>query len=373
MVFSLKEVKTSTEKNQFIRLPWKIYGDSPMWVPPLISERKRFLDPAVNPFFKDSKVDLFLVVSNDDIVVGRFALIENYIYNKNPSKQIGFFGMFEVINDKQVSDFLFSEAEKWCRKKNFKKLIGPVNFSINHDCGLLVDGFDTPPVIGIPYNFSYYLDLIESFGFRKYKDLVSLKMELPSMPEYLELAMSRIKKRRRFIIRSFCFNKFDEEINSMWKIYNESWKDNWGFIPMSKKEFKYSANEMRAFFHPEYCFIAEVNGETVGFSLTMPDINPILKKMNGRVFPFGWANFLWNKNKLELYRVVALGVNEKYRRLGIDAALYYETYKKFLEKKIKWCDMSWVLEDNQNMLSPIYRLGGAIYKRHRIYERNILS
>ncbi|SVC35356.1 uncharacterized protein METZ01_LOCUS288210, partial [marine metagenome] len=201
----------------------------------------------VNPFFKDSKVNLFLVVANNQTVVGRVALIENYIYNKNSSEQIGFFGMFEVVNDKQAADLLFSEAEKWCLKKKFNKLIGPVNFSINHECGLLVDGFDTPPVIGIPYNFSYYQDLIESFGFRKYKDLVSLRMELPSMPEYLESAMSRITKRKRFIVRPFCLNKFDEEIDSMWRIYNESWKDNWGFVPMSKMEFQYFANEMRGF------------------------------------------------------------------------------------------------------------------------------
>ena len=134
-----------------------------------------------------------------------------------------------------------------------------------------------------------------------------------------------------------------------------------------------SANEMKNFIRPEYCFIAEISGEPVGFSLTLPDINPVLKKMNGRIFPLGWASFYLNKNKIKLFRVVALGVMPTYRRLGIDAALYYETYKKFVEKKIKWCDMSWVLEDNKGMLDSIYRLGGTIYKRHRIYEHNILS
>jgi GNAT superfamily N-acetyltransferase len=279
--------------------------------------------------------------------------------------------MFEVVNDKQASDLLLNTAELWCREKKIKKLIGPVNFSTNHECGLLVDGFDTPPVIGITYNPRYYSEFFKSWGLIKYKDLVSLRMSITKMPEYLESAIKRIRKRARFKVRSFCLNNFNEEIENIWHIYNESWADNWGFIPMSKEEFVYSANEMRDFIQPEYCFIAEVDGKSVGFSLTLPDINTILKKMNGRIFPFGWAKFFLNKNKIKLFRVVALGVLSTHRRLGIDAALYYETYNKFLEKKIKWFDMSWVLEDNKVMLDSLYRLGGTIYKRHRIYERII--
>ena len=373
MAFSIKEVKTPVDKKQFIRLPWKVYGDSSIWVPPLISERKKFLDPTVNPFFKDSKVDLFLVVSNNRTVVGRVALIENYAHNKKLSQRVGFFGMFEVINNKQASNFLLDEAGKWCQEKQLNKLVGPVNLSTNHECGLLVDGFDIPPVIGMPYNPPYYSNLLEGWGLEKLKDLVSLRMELPKVPEYLASAMSRIKKRGRFMVRPFRLDSFYEEIEAIWHIYNESWVDNWGFIPMSREEFLYSANEMRSFFQPGYCFIAEVNGEPVGFSLTLPDINVVLKEMNGRIFPFGWAKFFWNKNKIKLYRVVALGVKKQYRRLGVDVALYYETYKKFVENKIKWCDMSWMLEDNKDILSPVFRLGGVIYKRHRIYERDIIS
>ena len=208
MDLSVKKVKTSTDKNQFIRFPWKVYDESPLWVPPLISERKKFLDPAVNPFFKDSNVELLLAISNNQTVMGRVALIENHVYNEMMPKQAGFFGMFEVVNDKQASNLLLSEAEQWCRKKNFSKLIGPVSFSTNHECGLLIDGFDTPPVIGIPYNPRYYSDFLEDWGLSKYKDLVSLRMDLPKVPEYLELAMARIKKRERFLVRPFCLNKF---------------------------------------------------------------------------------------------------------------------------------------------------------------------
>ncbi|MCH2392725.1 MAG: hypothetical protein MK238_09360, partial [Nitrospinales bacterium] len=229
MALSVKKVKTSTDKNKFIKLPWKIYGDSPLWVPPLISERKKFLDPSVNPFFKDSKVDLFLVISDNQTVVGRVALIENHVFNKELPEQVGFFGMFEVVNDKQASDLLLDKAEQWCREKKFSKLVGPVSFTTNHECGLLVDGFDTPPVIGIPYNPRYYSDLIESWGLGKYKDLVSLRMDLPKMPEYLESVIGRINKRERFTVRPFCLNKFSEDMAAIWSIYNESWANNWGF------------------------------------------------------------------------------------------------------------------------------------------------
>jgi len=373
MVLSVKKVKTPADRNQFIRLPWGIYSDFSLWVPPLISERRKFLSSENNPFLKESDVNLFLVISNGKTPVGRVALTINHSYNKTYSERVGFFGMFETINDERVSNLLFNVAETWCRKNQLNKLVGPVSLSTNHECGLLIDGFDIPPVIGIPYNPSYYVSFMESWGLSKVKDLVSLRLDLVNIPEYLESGVARLRKRKRFTIRSIRLNEFKEELEKMWEIYNSSWNANWGFVPMSREEFKYFANEMRSFIRPEFCLIAEVKGEPAGFSLALPNINEVLKKINGSLFPFGWAKFLWNKSDIKLYRVVALGVKKKYRRLGIDAVLYYEIYQRFLEKNIEWCDMSWVLEDNKDMLVAIKRIGGTIYKRHRIYERNIRS
>jgi len=373
MALSVKKVKTPADKNQFIRLPWKIYNNFPSWVPPLTSERKKFLNSEINPFLRESEVELFLVISDDKVPVGRIAFILNHAHNKIYSERTGFFGMFETINDRQVSDLLLNTTKIWCLKNKLNKLLGPVNLSTNHECGLLVDGFDTLPVIGIPYNPEYYVDFVESWGLNKVKDLVSLRLDLINIPEYLELGVTRLRKRNRFSIRPIRLKEFDKELGKIWEIYNSSWDSNWGFVPMSIEEFQYSANEMKSFIQPELCFIAEVQGKPVGFSIALPDINEVLKKMNGRLFPFGWARFLWNKSNIKLYRVVALGVKKQYRRLGIDAGLYYETYKTFLEKKIKWCDMSWMLEENKDILNPMERIGGTIYKRHRIYERNILS
>jgi len=373
MVFSVKNVQTPADKNQFIRLPWGIYGDYSSWVPPLISEREKFLNPAYNPFFKEAEVDLFIVVSSDQTPVGRIALIVNRAHDQFYSERVGFFGMFEAINNNEVSGMLLNTAEKWCREKKLSKLVGPLNLSTNHESGLLVDGFDTPPVIGMPYNPSYYADQIEQWGLSKAKDLVSLRLEITQIPEYLESGVSRLRKRDRFSIRPIHMNRFNEEMDIMWDVYNSAWTANWGFVPMSREEFEYSIKEVKSFIKPEHFLIAEVKGEPAGFSLALPDINQVLKKMNGRLFPLGWVKFLWNKNKVNSYRVVALGIKKKYRRLGIDAVFYYESYKNFLEENIKWCDISWVLEDNKDLLAPMERLGGRIYKRHRIYERSFLS
>ena len=205
------------------------------------------------------------------------------------------------------------------------------------------------------------------------KDLLSLKLEMTGIPEYLESAISRLVKRNSFSVRPIRLDRFEEEVDIMWEVYNASWSANWGFVPMSCKEFIFSINEVKLFIKPEYLLIAEVEDKPAGFSLTLPNINQVLRKMNGSLFPFGWATLLRNKNKINSYRVVALGVKKKFRRLGIDAYFYYEIYRQLLAGNIPWVDMSWVLEDNEDILAPIHRIGGTIYKRHRIYERACAS
>ena len=373
MTYEIRKVKTPADLNQFIRLPWELYGDNHCWVPPLISERKRFLNPKLNPFFEHAEVELCLAHSENRTPVGRIACILNHAYNTFHSKRTAFFGMFESVNQGEASDLLLDWAFKWCREKDLDQLVGPMNLSTNHECGLLVDGFDTPPMIGIPYNPPYYHDLFEQWGLTKAKDILSLKIEVTGIPEYLSSAISRLKRRNRFSVRPLRLDRFKKEVDIMWDVYNSSWGANWGFVPMSRQEFVFSFYEVKPFIQPEYLLIAEIEDEPVGFSLILPNINQVLKKINGSLFPFGWASFLWNKNKINSYRVVALGVKRKYRCLGIDAYFYHEIYRQMLARHIPWVDMSWVLEDNNAMLTPIHRIGGKVYKRHRLYERNCVS
>ena len=369
MTLEIVKVSSVQEKNQFIRLPWKIYKDFPLWVPPLISERRQFLDPEKNPFFKNAEVSLYLVISGQKEPLGRIAVIDNRLHNEFHSDSAGFFGMFECVQDQDVADLLLDTAFDWLKSKGFNKLLGPMNLSTNHECGLLVEGFDKPPVMGIPYNPPYYSELFAAWGLKKAKDLLSLLIEITEIPEYIKKATAKILKRGRFTLRQLDMGNFDNELKIFWDVYNSAWESNWGFVPLSREEFMFIAQDLKHIIQPELCKIAEVKGEPVAFSLIVPDINQSLKKMNGRLFPFGFIKFFLNKNKIDVYRVMTLGVKNEFKNRGIDALLYYEIYKSFLKKNIRYCDVSWVLEDNLPMLKPMLRLGARPYKRHRIYER----
>ena len=371
MPLEIKKVESPTDLKQFIRLPHKIYqGDSP-WVPPLEFERKHFLNPKSNPFFEHAEVDLYLAADASGDIVGRLAVIQDDAHNKFHSERTGFFGMFEAVNDPAVSNALLDTAMQWCQKRTLHKLVGPMNLSTNHECGLLIDNFEDPPAWGIPYNPPYYENLLEQWGLKKARDLISFTIDVTGIPEYLQRAVSLIQKKNRFTIRTMRMERFQQEIELAWEIYNSAWVRNWGFVPMDHKEFTTAAAEMKHIVDPSLCFFAEAQGQTVGFVLTLPDINQVLKKMNGRLFPLGWLQFLLGRKNINRYRVITLGVKKEFQRLGIDAFFFYKTYQRCLEKKIPVVDMSWVLEDNQLMASPIERVGGVPYKRHRIYERTL--
>ena len=371
MGFKLVKVETHQDLNRFVRLPWKIYKDQPCWVPPLIQERKKFLNPDINPFFEHAEADLFLAVDDNGSPVGRIALVHDRSYQDLHSESVAMFGLFEAVDDPILSRLLLDKAYQWCEERGHAQLMGPMNLSTNHECGLMIEGFDSSPMFGIPYNPEYYGEHFEAWGLQKAKDLVSFRLDLVKVPDYLERAATKLKKRNHFNVRPLDLGQFEKEISVLWDVYNSAWGLNWGFVPMTQKEFKFSAREMKSFIHPEFCLIAEVNGEPAGFSLALPDVNQVLKKMDGSLFPFGWAKFLLNKKKIDTYRVLTLGVKKKYRRLGIDAWFYYETIRLFIEKNIKWIEMSWLLEDNKGIIEPMHRIGGTIYKRHRIYERFI--
>lgn len=369
MTLEIVKAVTPRQKNQFIRLPWKIYKDFPLWVPPIIRERKRFLDPEINPFFSNADVSLYLVLSGQKEPLGRIAVINYRSHNEFHSENTGFFGMFECVQDQQAANLLLDTAFDWCKSNGFNNLLGPMNLSTNHECGLLVEGFDTSPTLGIPYNPPYYANLFADWGLRKTKDLVSLALEITKIPAYIEKAAERIIKRGRFTLRPLDLAKFDSELETIWSVYNSAWNRNWGFVPLTKEEFLFIAEDLKHIIQPGVCMIAEVKGEAVGFCLAVPDINQSLIKMNGRLFPFGFIKFYLNKSKIDVYRVMTLGVKKEFQKMGIDALLYYDFYKSMMKMKVRFCDLSWILEDNDSMLNPMLRLGALPYKRHRIYER----
>lgn len=371
MGVTVEPVITRQGREVFIRFPWRIYEDDPRWTPPLLADQRKFLDPEKNPFFEHADVSLFLALDGGGQPVGRIALTVDRAHNEFHSEQAGFFGFFEFVDDPRVGRSLLDHARQWFQEKGLTKIIGPMNLSTNHECGLLVEGFDQPSMLGIPYNPPRYQEVLESWGLAKAKDLLSLYLFPNVVPEYLNRAMARIEKRKRFTLRSFRMGRFQEELEILWDIYNTAWERNWGFVPMTQKEFHFAAEEMKSIVLPELSFIAEVEGKAVGFSLTLPNINPLLKKMNGRLLPLGWLHFLRGKKNISSFRVITLGIKKPYRRMGIDVAFYHATYKRLTKIDALLVEMSWILEDNIPMLEPIRRIGGKEYKRHRIYERNL--
>ena len=369
MAIVLKRVESAADTRRFIRFPHQVYSHDSLWVAPLDSERKRFLNRRINPFFDHAEAEYFLALSDKGNILGRIAAVVDHEHNKFHNEKTGFFGMFECLHDTMASTLLLNAAKQWCREKGMDRMMGPMNLSTNHECGLLVENFEDPPVLGIPYNPPHYESLFQQWGLEKARDLISLSIDVTGIPEYLQRAIPLIKKRNRFSVRTLRMDRFEKEIDLVWQIYNSAWIYNWGFVPMSHKEFVFTASEMKHFVDPTLCFIAEVQGEPVGFTLVLPDINQVLKAMNGKLFPLGWLRFILGRKKINRYRVITLGIKKKYQRLGIDAYFYYKIYQRCLELKIPVVDMSWILEDNQAMIAPIERIGGVPYKRHRIYER----
>jgi len=359
---------------RFIKFPWSIYRKDPNWVPPLLLERKEFLNRGKNPFFKHADVVLFLAEKNGQ-VVGRIAGIVNHNHIKEHNEKVGFFGLFECVNDQEVAKALLDSVRAWLKSKGMEIMRGPANFSSNEEWGFLLEGFDSPPVIMMTYNPPYYLEQVESYGMTKAKDLYAYFIDetLPTPPRVVRMA-ENIRKKEGITIRDLNLKQFSREVLEIKHIYNSAWSKNWGFIPMTDEEFDHLAKDLKQIVDPHMVFIAEVNGKPAGFSLALPDFNQVLARMNGRLFPFGIFKLLWHtkvKNKINGVRIITMGVLPEYQKRGIDTVFYVETYNVGVKRGYRWAEMSWILEDNVLMNRMLELLGAKLYKKYRIYEIEI--
>jgi GNAT superfamily N-acetyltransferase len=374
MPLTIDAVTTARDKKQFIRFPWTIYRGDPHWVPPLLMERRDFLDPAKNPFFEHSDVRLFLA-REDGAVVGRIAAIVNHNHVARHGERAGFFGLFECVDRQEVANALFDAAAASLRAAGMQVMRGPENLSINDDLGLLVKGFDRPPFVMMPHNPPYYERLVEGYGFSKAMDLLAYYGEHydQAPPERFERGMAVIRKRYRFDIRTLDMKRFDEEVDLIKTVYNEAWEDNWNAIPMTDREFTHLAKDLKLVIDPEMCIIAEVNGRVAGFSLALPDLNRALIKINGRLFPSGLIKLLWHKRKINGVRVLTMGVLPPYRHMGISTALIYETYKRGGQRGYHVGELSWILETNAPMNNALVNAGFVVHKTYRLYDRALYT
>jgi len=359
---------------RFIKLPWLIYRKDANWVPPLLVERKEFLNRQENPFFRHADVILFLAEKNGQ-VVGRIAGIVNHNHIKTHNEKAGFFGLFECVNDREVAKALLDSVRDWLKSQGMEIMRGPANFSSNEDWGFLLEGFDSAPVIMMPYNPPYYLELVESYGMSKAKDLYAYFIDetVPTPSRVVRMAEG-IRRKEGVNVRSLNMKEFDREVARIKQVYNSAWSKNWGFVPMTEEEFDHLAKNLKQIVDPHMAFIAEVEGKPAGFSLALPDFNQVLARLNGKLFPFGIFKLLWHtkvKNKIDGVRIITMGVVPEYQRRGIDTVFYVETYNVGVGRGYKWAEMSWILEDNVLMNRMLELLGAKLYKKYRIYEIKI--
>ncbi len=367
-------VRSPQELKEFILLPWKVYEYDPDWVPPLLYERRKFFDRSKNPFFKHAEVEYFLAQKNSE-VIGRIAAIVNHRHNQFHLDRVGFFGHFEVIRDFEAAFGLLHAAQEWLKYKGMEIMRGPANFSTNDDVGLLVEGLNQPAVIMMPYNPVYYIDFVEGFGLKKVKDLYSYFFDPQfGFPENMLSLSEKFKKKGNIVIRNLNLKKLDQELGIIKEIYNAAWSKNWGFVPLTEEEIDFLAQDLKSIVDPNLVFLAFVNGKPAGFSLSLWDINQVLIKTSGKLFPFGLLKIIWNlkvRRSMDRVRVLILGVTPEFQKKGIELILIRETYLSGVKRGCKRGDFGWILQDNYLMRSPLEKMGAKVYKVYRMYEMEI--
>ncbi len=366
-------VQSRADREAFIHFPYALYKDDPHWVPPLVMERRDFLDPKKNPWFEFGTVELFLARRNGR-VMGRIAAVNDPHYNDFHGTKHGFFGMFECVDDPAVARGLFDAAAQWCRAQGFTSFMGPVNFSTNYECFTLIEGFDAPPVLLMPYNPRYYPALYDACGFGKAKDLYAWELSSHvAPPERVVRIAEKIRAREGITVRPVRMKELEVEIQRIKEIYNSAWEKNWGFVPMTEREFDHLARDLKQIAVPDLILIAEVKGEPVAFSMTLPDANVAFKAAGGRLtkwgLPIGLVKLVLASRRIKRLRLVTLGIKPGYRRRGLDAILYLDTLRTARQLGYSGGEISWTLEDNDLVNRAIESMGGRKYKTYRMYER----
>jgi GNAT superfamily N-acetyltransferase len=261
------------------------------------------------------------------------------------------------------------------KKVGMEKFRGPVSYSTNHECGALIEGFDSPPKVMMPYNKPYIPQLLEKFGFKKAMDLFaySITKEMP-IPERVTQISDKLLERVGATVRPMKMSRFDSEVEKIHQIYNAAWEENWGFVPMTREEFFYLGKNLKQIVDSKVALIMEVEKKPIGFALALPDINQALIRLNGKLFPLGLVKLIWNtkvSNKIDSLRVLTMGVIPEYRGKGLDMVLYEKIYTEGIKAGYNWAEMSWILETNHQMNSAIERMGAKLYKKYRIYDMAI--
>jgi GNAT superfamily N-acetyltransferase len=367
----IRPVSSKRELNTFIKLPWRLYRNEPNWVPPLLFDRKRFFDRGRNPFFKHADVEFFLAWRGEE-PVGRITAQIDRHFNEFQQHDWGMFGFFECEDDPEAAGALLSAASDWLAARGRDRMVGPMDFTTNDECGVLVEGYDLLPTVLTNWHHPYYPGLIEGAGLTKAMDLYMWTLEVAersSVSRVIWRAAADVERKYGITVRPMRKKDMEAEIGRFLEVYNAAWERNWGFTPLTEDEVRHYAKDLKPVLDENWAFIAEKDGEPVAAALTLPDYNQVLIHLNGRLLPFGWAKALYYKGKIDRVRVFALGVKPEYQHTGIGAKLYEMHYDAAERTNQKKGETGWILESNKSMNRAMERMGGRIVRTYRVYEK----
>ncbi|MCJ7757212.1 MAG: hypothetical protein MUP24_03620 [Gillisia sp.] len=375
MTVGVIKVNSQKQINAFIRFPQELYKDHKNYVSEFNWSVKDMITDG-NPFLKHSQSALFLAFKANKIV-GRIAAIYNTAHLKTYKDETGFFGFFDSINDVDVAKALFQAAGDWLKTKGITQIVGPTNLTTNDSCGVLINGFEYPPMVSMPYNFDYYHELCVQCGYKKKMDLFSYNIDGIAILEKYGNVLTRslrATKNNGIVIRPVSSNNFKDDMKKLRVVYNTCNENNWGFVPLNENEFLRMAKELKMIAPLDLAILVEKNNEIIGFVVAVPDINQALKHVhNGKIFPLGLLKFLWYKRKIKKARVMLLGVLKEYGGQGIDLILYQKITEALAKHKIYEGEASFVLESNKIMNSVLEKIGGKRIKEYRIYNKSLLE
>ncbi|MDZ7724094.1 MAG: N-acetyltransferase [candidate division KSB1 bacterium] len=354
----------------FVKLPWTLYQDDPCWVPPLISDQLNYLNPKKGPFYEFGDAELFLACK-DDVPVGRISAQIDRQYESHQDAETGFFGFFESINDIEVAEQLLHTAETWVRDHGKSRICGPFNFTLYDASGLLVKGFDTLPVLLTNYNKSYYAGLLEQCGYRKHIDWYAFRV---SSDLHIRPVFYRIRERIRrqgIVIKSIDMKKLDEAVDYIGPIFNEAWAGNHGHVPLTDRQLEEFKAELKYAIEPDLTYLAFLDGQCIGFSLSVKDANPAIQKANGRLFPFGLFKIMHGMRHVKRLRTFAMGVLKEHRNRGLDIVFYLDTIENGIKMGYTESECSVIVETNNRMIGALEDLNAEQYKTFRFYENSL--
>lgn len=366
-------VSTRREQREFIKLPWRLYRDDKNWVPPLRHEQKGLLGYRRHPFYEDAEVQTF-IAQRDGETCGRVAAIVNHAHNKWHKDKLGFFGFFEAVDDPEVSKPLFEAAGKWLTDHGMTGVRGPANPSINYEWGLLIEGFDRPPMFMMTYNQPYYAQLIEAAGFEKAQDMYAFwghQGMLSQMDDKHRIIDEGIRERFGVTLRAMNRKRFREEVEMFLNIYNQALSATWGFVPLSEAEVASTASQLRHMIVPDLTLVAEAHGKTIGVIFGLLDYNERIREIDGRLLPFGFLKLLTRRTEIKRMRVISANVIPEYQSWGVGITLARGLVEPVLKHGVTEAEFSWVLESNNLSRKTLEKGGAHRYKTYRVYEKKL--